>query len=93
MKKIKMPNDTFCIPDTANLLNDNPSNASSRPFDTDTDYAAARRCTFGVRLTEKQQKDLDAIVKVLECSDIVWTRYGTETIQDLALKILKSTKE
>ncbi len=66
MKKIIMPNDTFCIPDTANLLNDDPL---------------------------KQQKDLDAIVKVLEYSDIVWTRYGTETIQDLALKILKVIKE
>jgi len=37
-----------------------------------------------------RQKDLDAILNVLDYSDIVWTKYGSETKQDLALKILKA---
>jgi len=33
------------------------------------------------------------IVSVLDSLDIVWTRYGTESKEELALKILKSISE
>jgi hypothetical protein len=42
---------------------------------------------------DKLKIDIETIVTILEDSDIVWTRYGTETMQELALKILKAIKE
>jgi hypothetical protein len=36
---------------------------------------------------------LNAIIAILEQSDIVWTRYGSETIQELAKKILNKVEE
>ena len=33
------------------------------------------------------------VIAVLECSDIVWSRYGTESVESLAAKIVKKLKE
>lgn len=33
------------------------------------------------------------VISVLECSDIVWSRYGTESVESLAAKIVKKLKE
>ncbi len=35
-----------------------------------------------------KEEKLKQIISILESSDIVWTRYGSETIQELAEKIL-----
>jgi hypothetical protein len=34
------------------------------------------------------EEKLKHIIAILESSDIVWTRYGSETIQELAERIL-----
>lgn len=41
----------------------------------------------------KDSKEIAKVILVLECSDIVWSRYGTERIEDLAAKIVKRLKE
>jgi len=35
-----------------------------------------------------KEEKLKQIISILESSDIVWTRYGSESIQELAEKIL-----
>jgi len=35
-----------------------------------------------------KEEKLKQIISILESSDIIWTRYGSETIQELAEKIL-----
>ncbi len=37
-------------------------------------------------------KDLAKIISVLESSDCVWTKYGSDTIEGLATKILNKIK-
>ena len=37
--------------------------------------------------------EIAKVILVLECSDIVWSRYGTERVEDLAAKIVKRLKE
>jgi len=40
-----------------------------------------------------KDKDLAKIISVLENSDCVWTKYGSDTIEGLAAKIVKRLKE
>lgn len=40
-----------------------------------------------------KEEKLKIIISALEQSDIVWPRYGSETIKELAEKILKSIEE
>ena len=35
-----------------------------------------------------KEEKLKQIISILESSDIIWTRYGSETIRELAEKIL-----
>ena len=37
--------------------------------------------------------EIAKVIAVLECSDIVWSRYGTESVESLAAKIVKKLKE
>lgn len=40
-----------------------------------------------------KEEKLKRIISILERSEIVWTRYGSETIQQLAEKILNKVEE
>ena len=40
-----------------------------------------------------KEEKLKQIISILESSDIIWTRYGSETIQELAKKILNKVEE
>ena len=42
---------------------------------------------------DNDSKEIAKVILVLECSDIVWSKYGTERIEDLAAKIVKRLKE
>ncbi len=39
------------------------------------------------------QEPLQKIIAVLEESDIVWSKYGSQTIKELAQKIAETVKE
>jgi hypothetical protein len=44
-------------------------------------------------MKEIEKLIVSKIVSILDYSDIVWTRYGTESKEELALKILESISE
>ena len=39
-----------------------------------------------------KEEKLKQIISILESSDIIWTRYGSESIQELAEKILNKVE-
>jgi len=40
-----------------------------------------------------QEKKQERVERILSESDIVWSRYGSDTIADLAQRIIKSLKD
>ena len=40
----------------------------------------------------KDEPEETIVIRILECSDIVWSKYGSDTIEELAKRIIKALK-